>query len=46
MQISLKERKLSNGTISLYIEYYRGSIIENDGKRNHLRDYENLQSIW
>lgn len=43
MQISLKERKLSNGTISLYIEYYRGSIIENDGKRNHLRDYENLQ---
>jgi len=43
MQISLKERKLSNGTSSLYIEYYRGSVIENDGKRSHLRDYENLQ---
>ncbi|MCJ7932595.1 MAG: hypothetical protein MUW56_02905 [Chryseobacterium sp.] len=42
MKISLHERKLKDGGISLSIEYYRGSELNSEGKR-HLRDYENLK---
>jgi len=43
MRISLKQKKLKNGTISLYIEYYKGSSTDETGKRIHLRDFEYLK---
>lgn len=43
MKISLYKRKLADGRESIFIEYYKGSVISKDGKRKHLRDYENLQ---
>lgn len=43
MKITLKEKKLKSGLISYYIEYYKGSIIGEDGKRIHLRDFEYLK---
>ncbi|WP_199269606.1 hypothetical protein [Formosa sp. L2A11] len=43
MKISLIERKLPSGKISLIIEYYKGSEISPEGKRKHLRDRENLK---
>ena len=44
MKISLSQRKLKDGRISLSIEFYRGSEITEDGKRKHLRSFENLDS--
>lgn len=44
MKISLNKRKLKDGRISLSIEYYKGSEINEEGKRRHLRNYENLDS--
>ncbi|MGO3164100.1 MAG: hypothetical protein ACTIJ2_12805, partial [Sphingobacteriaceae bacterium] len=43
MRITLKEKKLKTGMISLYIEYYKGSSTDEKGKRNHLRDFEYLK---
>lgn len=43
MKISLKQRKSGKDKISLYLEYYRGSVTEPDGKRRHLRDFEFLK---
>jgi len=43
MKITLKERKLANGKISLVIEYYKGSETTPEGKRKHIRDFENLK---
>lgn len=43
MKISLHQRKLKDGRISLSIEYYRGSELNSEGKRRHLRDFENLK---
>lgn len=43
MNITLKERKLKSGKISLFIEYYKGSEISTDGKRRHIRDKEYLK---
>ncbi|MDO5614796.1 MAG: site-specific integrase [Cruoricaptor ignavus] len=43
MKISLYQRKLKDGKISLFIQYYRGSETNAEGKRRHLRDFENLQ---
>lgn len=43
MKITLKERKLSSGKISLLIEYYKGSEISPEGKHKHNRDFENLK---
>lgn len=43
MKITLKERKLPSGKISLLIEYYKGSEISPEGKRRHIREFENLQ---
>lgn len=44
MKISLNKRKLKDGRISLSIEYYRGSEINEQGKRRHLRSFENLET--
>lgn len=43
MKITLKERKLPSGKISLLIEYYKGSETTSEGKRRHIRDFENLK---
>src|SRR5690554_3571683 len=43
MKITLKERKLPSGKISLLIEYYKGSETSPEGKRRHIREFENLQ---
>ncbi|GIM49455.1 hypothetical protein [Capnocytophaga stomatis] len=43
IKISLFQRKLKDGKVSLFIEYYRGSEVSKDGKRRHLRKYENLK---
>ncbi|GGF48938.1 tyrosine-type recombinase/integrase [Echinicola rosea] len=43
MKISLKKKKLQNGKLSLFIEYYKGSTIDEKGKRIHLRDFEFLK---
>lgn len=42
MKISLKQKKLKNGNLSLYLEYYKGSTTNEHGKRIHLRDFEFL----
>ncbi|WP_238596025.1 hypothetical protein [Capnocytophaga canimorsus] len=39
MKISLFQRKSKDGKVSLFIEYEVGK----DGKRRHLREYENLK---
>lgn len=44
MKISLNKRKLKDGRLSLSIEYYKGSEINGNGKRRHLRNFENLDS--
>lgn len=44
MKISLNKRKLKDGRISLSIEYYRGSEISVEGKRRHIRSFENLDT--
>lgn len=43
MKITLKQRKLKSGKISLSIEYYKGSEISLEGKRRHIREIENLK---
>ncbi|PWA05998.1 tyrosine-type recombinase/integrase [Flavobacterium laiguense] len=43
MIISLKKKKLQNGKFSLYLEYYKGSTLNIEGKRIHLRDFEYLK---
>ncbi|MEN8185950.1 MAG: site-specific integrase [Bacteroidota bacterium] len=43
MKISLKKRKLKNGRISLYIEYYNGYHIDTNGKKKHNRNFEYLK---
>ncbi len=43
MKISLKQKKLTTGKLSLYIEYYKGSTIDRNGKKVHSRDFEYLK---
>ena len=43
MKITLKQKKLKDGRLSLYIEYYKGSSTDVNGKRIHLRDFEYLK---
>lgn len=43
MMITLKERKLKSGNVSLFIEYYKGSETSKNGKRRHIRDREYLK---
>ena len=44
MKISLSQRKLKDGRVSLSIEFYRGSEVTDEGKRKHFRTFENLDS--
>lgn len=44
MKISLNKRKLKDGRISISVEFYRGSETNEEGKRRHLRDFENLDT--
>lgn len=43
MKISLKQRKLQSGRTSLLIEYLKGTETLANGKRKHIREYENLK---
>lgn len=43
MKISLKKRKIKNDRISLFIEYYNGYHIDNNGKKKHNRKFEYLK---
>lgn len=43
MKISLKKRKLKNGLLSLYLEYYKGYSIDANGKKKQNRDFEYLK---
>ena len=43
MKITLKQKKLKDGRFSLYLEYYKGSSTNVDGKRIHLREFEYLK---
>ena len=42
MKIQLKQRKLKDGTLSLYLEYYLGYERTADGKIKHNRKKENI----
>ncbi len=43
MKISLKKKKLKTGKFSLYIEFYKGSIKNDQGKLEHNRHFEYLK---
>ncbi|MDM1413260.1 site-specific integrase [Myroides odoratimimus] len=43
MKVLLRERLLPSGKINLSIEYYKGTILQPNGKRKTVRDYENLK---
>lgn len=43
MKITLKKKKLKNDKLSLYLEYYKGSQLDKEGKRIHIRDFEYLK---
>lgn len=43
MKITLKKKKLMNDKYSLYLEYYKGSQLDKDGKRIHIRNFEYLK---
>lgn len=42
MKISLRKKKLKSGKQSLYIEYYKESVKDKDGKVKHNREFEYL----
>ena len=43
MTITLKQRKLPSGRISLLIEYSKGSETLANGKKKYIREFENLK---
>ncbi len=43
MKISLKKKKLKSGKFSLYLEFYKGSSISDNGTRQHHREFEYLK---
>lgn len=43
MKISLRKKKLKSGKISLYLEYYKGSYKDENGKEKHNREFEYLK---
>jgi len=43
MKISLRKKKLVTGRISLYLEYYMGYSIDENGKKKHNRSFEYLK---
>jgi integrase len=42
LRVKLQKRKLTNGKVSLYIEYYKGYTKNKAGKIRHKREMENL----
>jgi len=42
MKVTLKQKKLASGKMSLYIEYYKGSYKDENGKEKHNREFEYL----
>lgn len=43
MKINLKQKKLKNGKSSLFLEFYNGYRIDNNGIKKHLRKFEYLK---
>ena len=43
MIIKLKKKKLASGKYSLYIEYYKGNVRDDNGKQVHSREFEYLK---
>ncbi len=43
MEVKLRKKKLKSGKISLYLEYYKGSYLDENGKRKHNRQFEYLK---
>lgn len=43
MKITLRKKKLTTGKYSLYIEYYKGSSQNDQGKTEHARQFEYLK---
>jgi integrase len=43
MKIKLKKKKLASGKYSLYIEYYKGKIRDENGKQTNKREFEYLK---
>ena len=43
MKITLRKKKLTTGRYSLYIEYYKGSSQNDQGKTEHARQFEYLK---
>lgn len=43
MKINLKQKKLKNGKSSLFLEFYNGYRIDNNGVKKHLRKFEYLK---
>jgi len=39
MKINLRKKKLTTGKYSLYIDYYKGKIIDQDGKSKNNREF-------
>ncbi|QTD37654.1 hypothetical protein JL193_16555 [Polaribacter batillariae] len=42
MKVALKKKKLSTGKYSLFIEYYKGTILDENGKTKHNRELKYL----
>lgn len=43
MSIHLKQKEGKSGMVSLFIETYKGSYFDENGKRKHIREYEFLK---
>lgn len=43
MKISLKQKKLKSGKLSLYLEFYKGSYVDSNGVKKHNRAFEYLK---
>ena len=43
MKINLRKKKLATGKYSLYIDYYKGKILDKNGKSKNNREFEYLK---
>lgn len=43
MKISLRKKKLKSGKLSLYLEFYKGSYFDDNGREKHNREFEYLK---
>ncbi|WP_424495349.1 hypothetical protein [Salinimicrobium sp. GXAS 041] len=43
MKINLRKKKLTTGKYSLYIDYYKGKVIDQNGKSKNNREFEYLK---